>query len=141
MALHEIIYVSLAQHPMAPEELAALMDRARVHNTARGITGMLLYHQQEFMQLIEGEEAEVQALYHAICGDDRHQQIYKMWEGPIDERNFSGWAMGFVAPDEAMLRGRPGYEPLLEQGLIASARDSTGKKMLLRVRDDFLRNG
>ncbi len=138
MALYEIIYVSVAPGDMAAAELSSLMDKAREHNARRGITGMLLYHNREFMQLLEGEEAEVKALYDAICDDDRHQQVYKMWEGPIAERNFSSWSMGFLAPDDAMLRGRPGYEPLLEQGLMASSRDSTGKKMLLRVRDDFL---
>lgn len=138
MALHEIIYVSLAQHPMAPQELTALLAQSRAHNTAHGITGLLLYHRQEFMQLLEGEEADIQALFDAICDDPRHQQIDKMWEGPLAQRNFSSWGMGFVAPDDTALRGRPGYEPLLAQGLIASSRDSVGKKLLLRVRDDFL---
>ena len=88
MALYEIIYVSVAPGDMAAAELSSLMDRAREHNARRGITGMLLYHNREFMQLLEGEEAEVKALYETICGDHRHQQVYKMWEGPIAERNF-----------------------------------------------------
>lgn len=138
MALHEIIYVSLAQHAMAPRELTDLLAQSRAHNTAHGITGLLLYHRQEFMQLLEGEEADIRALFDAICDDPRHQQIHQIWEGPLARRNFSGWGMGFAAPNDAALRERPGYEPLLGQGLIASCRDSVGKKMLLRVRDDFL---
>jgi hypothetical protein len=51
MALHEIIYVSLASHAMRQAELLALLDEARVSNEARGITGLLMYHRHEFLQL------------------------------------------------------------------------------------------
>ena len=37
MALHEIIYVSLATREMKQAELLALLDQARVHNEAHGI--------------------------------------------------------------------------------------------------------
>lgn len=139
MALHEIIYVSLATQAMDTAALTALLDEARAHNEQHGITGMLLYHGQEFLQLLEGEEAEVNAVYDAIWADDRHQQVYKMWDGPIAERSFCAWAMGFVAPGAAALQGRPGYDALLAQGLVASSRGSQGKKILCRLRDDFLR--
>jgi hypothetical protein len=138
MALHEIIYLSRASEPMAPEALAALMETSRIDNVARGITGVLIYHQQEFLQLIEGERDAVNALYQSICNDPRHQQTYTMWSNPISERSFADWAMGFVAPLEADLRGKAGYEPLLSLGLKASASDTAGKKLLLMLRDDFL---
>jgi hypothetical protein len=57
MSLHEIIYLSRASEPMSTEALAALMEKSRIDNVARGITGVLIYHQQEFLQLIEGERA------------------------------------------------------------------------------------
>jgi len=139
MALHEIIYVSLAAHDMDAAALTSLLDEARVRNEHHGITGMLIHHGHEFLQLLEGEEAAVMALYDNIWRDERHSQIYKMWEGPITERSFSHWAMGFVAPDAAAVQGKPGYEPLLSRGLVASSQGSCGKKILLKLRDDFLR--
>jgi len=139
MALHEIIYVSLATHEMAQAELLALLDQARVHNEAHGITGLLMYHRHEFLQLLEGERDEVEALYATICHDARHQQVYSMWEGPVRARSFDRWAMGFVSPDEAALRERPGYECVLSNGLISAGQGSNGKKILLQLRDDFLR--
>lgn len=123
---------------MAPGALAALMEKSRINNVARGITGVLIYHQQEFLQLIEGEREAVQDLYQSICNDPRHQQTYTMWSNPITERSFADWAMGFVAPIDADLRGKLGYEPLLSLGLKASTRDTAGKKLLLMLRDDFL---
>ena len=139
MALHEIIYVSLATRDMAQAELLALLDEARAYNEAHGITGLLMYHGHEFLQLLEGERAEVEALFAAIHGDARHQQVYTLWEGPVAARSFDRWAMGFVSPDEAALRERPGYESVLSDGLISAGKGSSGKKILLRLRDDFLR--
>jgi Sensors of blue-light using FAD len=141
MALHEIIYVSLASHKMAQTDLLALLDQSKVHNEARGITGLLMYHRHEFLQLLEGERDEVEALFATICRDRRHQQVYSMWEGPVQARSFDRWAMGFVSPDEAALRERPGYESVLSDGLISAGRGSNGKKILLQLRDDFLRPG
>lgn len=138
MALHEIIYTSLASRDLPPEELAQLLDKARVNNAAQGITGMMIYHRREFMQLLEGEQAAVQALYDRIAGDPRHQQLRKIWDGPIRERGFTDWGMAFVAPDALDLRRKPGYQDLLDHGLRHSPGDSTGKKLLLTLRDDFL---
>jgi hypothetical protein len=139
MALHEITYVSLATHEMVQSALLQLLDQSRVYNVAHGITGLLMYHRQEFLQLLEGERDEVEALFATICRDRRHQQVYSMWEGPVAARSFDRWAMGFVSPDEAALRERPGYECVLNEGLVSAGRGSNGKKILLQLRDDFLR--
>ena len=138
MALYEIIYVSLASRDMRPEDLAQLLDKARAHNAEQGITGMMVYHRRQFIQLLEGERDAVQSLYDRIAGDVRHQQLRKIWDGPIRERGFSDWGMAFVAPDELDLRCKPGYQHLLDQGLRLAPGDSTGKMMMLSLRDDFL---
>lgn len=138
MALYEIIYTSLATRDLPPEELAQLLERARVHNASLGVTGMMIYHRREFMQLLEGEREVVQSLYDRIASDPRHQQLRKIWDGPIRERGFADWRMAFVAPDALDLGGRPGYQDLLGHGLGHSPGDSTGKKLLLSLRDDFL---
>lgn len=98
MALHEIIYVSLASHAMRQAELLGLLDEARVSNEARGITGLLMYHRHEFLQLLEGEHDQVEALFATICRDQRHQQVHAIWEGPVQARSFDRWAMGFLSP-------------------------------------------
>ncbi|MCU0925874.1 MAG: BLUF domain-containing protein [Hydrogenophaga sp.] len=138
MALHEIIYVSLATHDMRPDELVKLLDHARQHNARRGITGLLLYHRREFLQLIEGERSAVEALYSAICLDPRHQQVHTLWDGPIETLGFGQWSMGFVAPDETVLRQHPGYEDLLGNNLHQLRRGSSGKKILQQMRDEIL---
>jgi len=138
MSLHELVYVSLAEHPMSREELGELLGQARRHNLQSGITGLLIYRDREFMQLIEGERDAVMQLYALIEGDRRHQQIYKMWDGPIAARSCSGWAMGFIEPTESIVRSVPEGRLLLDEGLFAAGRASSGRRLLQHLRDQWL---
>lgn len=140
MSLHEIIYVSLASHEMSEAELAQLLEQSRAQNQAVGISGMMLYHRREFMQLLEGEQEALFALYEKIERDPRHEKLYKLWDGPIAQRNFEQWEMAYVSPEGFDLAQRDGYRAFFEQGLIAATRDTTGKKILLNMRDDLLRS-
>ena len=138
MAMHEIVYVSLATREMGQDGLAELLDRARLHNASRGITGLLLYHRREFLQLIEGERSEVEALFDSICRDARHQQVHTLWEGAVQGQGFPAWHMGFVATDEARLRDTPGYRSLQDIRLHELQRGSAGKTILQHMRDEIL---
>jgi len=139
MALHEIVYVSLACEEMTTKQLQAILQASRVHNGQAGISGMLIYFEREFGQLLEGEADEVAALYGRIACDRRHQQVYKMWDEPITQRSFPGWSMAFV--DQALIEAVPGTAApsWLADGLRTSVKDSsTGKKLLTNLRDEFL---
>lgn len=138
MPLHELVYVSLAEHPMSDAELCALLAQARTYNVAHGITGLLVYRDREFMQLLEGEEADVVALYQHIERDRRHLQVYRMWEGPILERSCQDWSMGFAAPTDERFRALPGGEQVVSQGLFAAGRSSAGKRILLNLIGDLM---
>jgi hypothetical protein len=138
MALHELIYVSLADHAMTPDELRALLAQARIHNREHGITGLLIYRDREFMQLIEGEQDEVLALYRHIENDPRHRQMYRIWEGPIAKRSCQDWAMGYAEPADQTWHALPDGRQVLDDGLFAAGQSSAGKRLLLRLRDEFL---
>ncbi|KAB8143522.1 BLUF domain-containing protein [Chloroflexia bacterium SDU3-3] len=83
-----IIYVSSAARPFSQPELEALLDSSRRNNQARGITGLLLYRAGSFMQILEGEERTVRAVYATICRDPRHTHIVQLDDSPIDQRSF-----------------------------------------------------
>jgi hypothetical protein len=138
MALHEIVYVSLASESMSSQQLQTLLAWCRHENEKSQVTGVLVYHQREFLQLLEGEADVVTTLFAKIEFDQRHQQVYKLWDGPICERSYAHWSMAFV--DQAMIETLPqAVQPSwFSQGLARSVKDSTGKKLLLRLRDEFL---
>jgi Sensors of blue-light using FAD len=95
---HELImlsYTSIASHLMAHDELIQLLHQARENNHNRGITGMLLYMEGCFFQVLEGDRAVLEALYVKIGQDKRHHHVIKLLEESITTRGFDAWSMGY----------------------------------------------
>jgi len=90
-----IAYCSAAMELMSSADLAGLLKTSRVNNERAGITGMLLYREGSFIQVMEGPEAAVLALYETILHDRRHRNLIKLAQAPIAARSFDQWAMGF----------------------------------------------
>ena len=61
--MYLIIYSSYATSGFREDDLKFLLDSSRENNKKRSITGMMLYFDGKFLQLIEGEEQEVKQLY------------------------------------------------------------------------------
>lgn len=90
-----LIYASAATKPFSQSELLELLEKSHANNSKLGITGMLLYREGNFMQLLEGEEESVLNLYDKISADPRHLGIVRFLQGHHDERQFPDWSMGF----------------------------------------------
>lgn len=90
-----IVYVSAATQPFSPAELDALLEKSRTNNTRDGISGVLLYRDGDFLQVLEGPEEAVRRTYERISRDRRHGGVIVLDESEIDERNFGEWSMGF----------------------------------------------
>ncbi len=90
-----LTYFSSATVAFTPDDLLELLTRSRARNRADGITGMLLYHQGHFVQVLEGAEPTVRATYDRISADQRHGSIELELEDTVAERTFGGWSMGF----------------------------------------------
>ena len=73
--LHELVYVSEATRDMSIADLTSLLDLSREKNTRLSITGLLVYYDQKFMQLLEGERTDIFSLYETIYMDERNKQI------------------------------------------------------------------
>ncbi len=93
--MNYIIYVSAAVKLLDEHELSSILSASRKNNQARNITGMLIYGEGTFIQVIEGEEDALNDLYKTIEKDRRHKHIIKLTEGVLNKRNFADWSMGF----------------------------------------------
>ena len=95
--LVRLLYVSrAADGKVTPELTESIMAAARAYNLANGITGVLCYGDDVFMQAIEGGRDEINALYSIIAKDPRHQDVVLLHYEEILERRFGGWTMGHV---------------------------------------------
>jgi Sensors of blue-light using FAD len=90
------LYVSRPVKPLTPEVLEPILDKSRLKNPARGITGLLCYQDHIFVQVLEGGRDAVSELYNAIVRDERHTEVRLLDFEEIAERRFSNWKMGKV---------------------------------------------
>lgn len=110
-----VIYVSSAVQLMNDEALLSLLQQCRKKNAALGITGMLLYKQGNFMQLLEGEEEVVLELFDTIKKDSRHKDLITITTDNIADRSFEDWSMGFQNMDKT--GAFPNYNDYIEENL------------------------
>jgi hypothetical protein len=89
------MYLSAGANWFSEMELNDLLATANEHNLRNNITGLLLYADGNFIQLLEGEENIVQQTYKKIALDQRHKGITPIASGPLETRIFPEWAMGF----------------------------------------------
>ncbi|MBC8098871.1 MAG: BLUF domain-containing protein [Armatimonadetes bacterium] len=116
MSLIALVYVSSESAPTSDAELQAILEVSRINNTSKEITGMLLYRDGFFMQVLEGEEAQVDEVYAAICTDPRHDHILLVYKTPIMQRSFPSWSMGFNKVEDADLQVKPELNDYLVGG-------------------------
>ena len=109
-----IIYVSAAIRSFSDEELIELLTTSRQNNEARQITGMLLYCDGQFIQVIEGPRGDVQQLFEQIKVDSRYSSVLKLYEKPIEHRCFAQWSMGFRSYSIEEVNHIKGYQSFKE---------------------------
>lgn len=96
MALLQIIYTSTATVSLDDRALREMVAGASRRNRRLGVTGMLYCADGAYLQILEGEEAAVIALYADILRDDRHDDIRTVAIRPISRRDFANWAMALI---------------------------------------------
>lgn len=133
-----MLYVSSATRLLRPSELKDLLATSRANNEKASISGMLLYKGGNFMQLLEGDETAVRALYHRIERDPRHRGSIVLLEGTAEERQFPAWSMGFRDLSESGAKELPGYSEFLNLRLEAhefADNPTRAQRMLLVFRE------
>ncbi|MCK6392788.1 BLUF domain-containing protein [Zoogloea sp.] len=120
MPLVQLIYVSSACKELSDDELDRILESSIRHNAQQGITGVLLYLNGNFMQVIEGEEAAIDETYSRIRDDERHKGLFVLARDVIPERDFPGWSMGFRRLTKRDVEHHPAFAPFLLGGFDAA---------------------
>lgn len=95
--LVRLIYASRSATDITSKLLADILSKAQVHNPEHGITGLLCYDNDIFVQVVEGGRAEVNGLFQQLACDPRHQDVTLLQYCEITERRYANWSMGMVA--------------------------------------------
>lgn len=96
MNLLRLVYVSRADGEIDSAMLDGILSVARRRNDTFGVTGVLCTGRGYFVQVLEGLETEVLALYGGILRDPRHQDISLLSIGLVASRAFPNWSMSHI---------------------------------------------
>jgi hypothetical protein len=94
--LRRLIYISSATREFGQAELDQILARSRANNSAHGLTGMLLFHDGCFFQVLEGDAAAIERTFATISRDMRHGGVIVLESRAVAERGFPHWSMGYV---------------------------------------------
>ena len=98
--MKRIIYASAADPNVDESTLDEILDQARTHNAGREITGILLFGNGVFIQVLEGEDDIVDRLAMHIEQDPRHNDFDILYEDSIERRAFGAWDMAYKILDQ-----------------------------------------
>lgn len=104
--LHEIIYVSTLAADAPVRVVADIAIKARSHNQQANITGLLVFDGLHFCQQLEGRAREVAAVMARIQGDLRHRDVKVLHQGPLDQRRFRRFSLGYTSVEDIELLER-----------------------------------
>ncbi len=134
-----LVYVSSATRLLSNADLLDILRVSRLNNGSLSITGMLLYKEGNFMQVLEGPDEAVRQIYTRIAADPRHRGLIKLLEDQISERQFANWTMGFKNLDD--LTGEvPGYTGFPRDSFVSDTfqnQPTRAQKLLLMFRDNM----
>lgn len=102
----QLIYTSFTPDPLDKAELDSLLETSRKNNSESGITGILLYKQLLFLQVLEGAEDAVMATFKRIANDPRHKDVELVQTIDVDERDFESWEMAFRQIDSTSIEDK-----------------------------------
>jgi len=108
-------YVSTETEPFSQEGLIKLLKEAREVNAQHHVTGLLLYREGSFYQVLEGNQAAVKATFAGIENDPRHSEVRVLFSGETTSREFADWQMGFLNLDGVDIAALSGYSDFLSR--------------------------
>lgn len=103
MQLFQLIYKSKKQPSFPVENLSKFTETIRKRNKARGITGVLLFDGQYFLQVLEGTDKSLTQLISEIETDKRHDEITIILKEPIMQREHPNWGMRLITTSGSLL--------------------------------------
>lgn len=96
---YAISYVSSAARDLTETDINEILNGSEINNNRQDITGLLLYSEGNFFQVIEGDREIIHQLYSKILKDSRHFNVIKLFEKEIHKEAYDGYKSDFISED------------------------------------------
>jgi len=121
--LKVLTYTSWARAGITADEVDSLLASSRINNPLEGVTGVLIFNGNSFMQILEGGEEAVDDLVARLRSDPRHSNMAIRDERMIAQRTFPDWSMAYLRLDNGEFEGEQAVERALRRDLPPSLRN------------------
>lgn len=95
--LHRLVYASQATAPLAADKLDRILLHARLNNAGARISGLLLFQEGRFLQVLEGSAGALLDLLERLQRDRRHANLTILEWGPADRHALAETPMTYVS--------------------------------------------
>ncbi len=133
--LKQLVYSSVAQQAFTQQELEDILQISRQNNRRDQITGLLLYRNDCFIQVLEGPEQKVEQAYQRICRDSRHYEVFTLYDSPVLNRDFPQWAMAFNGDQSEPIEGLSDFLHPYKSEDESTISEGAVKQLLRRFRE------
>lgn len=113
--IYHIAYFSTATQLFTETDLTELLAISKRNNSALGVTGILLFIEGCFLQVLEGEKEVVKSIFEKVEKDRRHDDVFTLFEGEKVERSFEKWSMGFKNLPLVEYKRQIGFEDITNE--------------------------
>lgn len=132
-SLWQLVYASAASAGFELSDLEDILGVARVRNARDQISGILLFEGQSFLQVLEGPRFRIDALMEKIRADARHVRAVLLLRGPIEQRSFADWTMGYTRVTLGELKDATGVNDFFADVSSFTDLDSTKVERVLQL--------
>tara|TARA_B100000929_G_C15462091_1_gene404880 strand:- start:799 stop:1209 length:411 start_codon:yes stop_codon:yes gene_type:complete len=96
---YAISYVSSVNPELTGDQIQEVLNFSKNWNNDHDITGILLYSEGNFFQVLEGEQKILQSLFSRIESDKRHCNIIKIFEKKVETSHYDNYECNFISLD------------------------------------------
>lgn len=93
--IYRLIYTSKAAPYLTDADFRTIAMFSSISNKRQNISGLLLHNNGLIMQVLEGSENGVKALFTKIKRDKRHHDVKVELSAEFENPYFQNWSMGF----------------------------------------------
>ena len=94
--LKRMAWSSVPSPTFSPASFGKIIAPARTNNESNHVSGMLVYTGAHFLEIVEGDERDLDALWARVESDGRHDGLQRHAYEPCDGRWFAGWKVGYA---------------------------------------------
>ncbi|WP_191851062.1 BLUF domain-containing protein [Stenotrophomonas sp. SXG-1] len=111
MPIRAVVYVSSAGEAIAGDKLGLsngkldqIVDDAARFNRNAGVTGVLLFDGERFLQYLEGPEDGLSVAYSRVLGASSHNGVVELQRGRVGQRRLPFWPMKWLPVEPVELK-------------------------------------